>query len=359
MIKIQASVSKGWLHDNGGFTFPRQYYLDPLFRLEQDRKINEFVAAKFPGLPVYSMEDNLVQAEHVNDRQVVVGAIQPNMILAAMLGAEFSPFEDKDADVSGYPLEGIEDAGRLPAIDSLLDFPFIKELDAQVEKVRREHPQLEIIPPFFWDASGRATIHGIITTSLKLIGENIMILMLANPEFVHAVHQWITDAYITVIRHYSSMCGLPVTSVHVGECSGPMLSGELYAEFVVPYLDQLGEKLGPIRIHSCGKSDHLVEAVARIKNLGIIDTGSNTSLKKIRDMVGQEVEINTFPPMDILLKGSPREKVEEWVETILAENNGGDLKIAYHLESDYDPENCMMIHKMLEKKGLCKPERLY
>ena len=51
-----------------------------------------------------------------------------------------------------------------------------------------------------------------------------------------------------------------MTSVHVGECAGTMISSDLYDDFVVPYISQLGDKLGSVRLHSCGISDHLIDA---------------------------------------------------------------------------------------------------
>jgi len=60
MIKVQASVSKGWLHKYGGFIFDSQYYLDPYYRMKQDEACHAFIKSRFPGYPVYNMEDNLV-----------------------------------------------------------------------------------------------------------------------------------------------------------------------------------------------------------------------------------------------------------------------------------------------------------
>lgn len=358
-ISIQASVSKGWLHREGGFIFDAPYYADPIHRKQQDAKINAFVAQRFPQWPIYAMEDNLVQAEHVTDKQILVGAIQPNMILAAMLGASFTPSSDKDADVDGYPLAGMQNIEGLPSAQEMLASPFIKDLDAQINRLKTECPELDIIPPFFWDASGRATIHGILTTSLKLIGEEVMILMMTDPDWVHAVHRWIIDAYETLIRHYADMCGLKITSVHVGECSGTMFSGDMFEEFAVPYLSLLSERLGPLRLHSCGKSDHLISAFASIKGLSIIDTGSNTSIKTIRDTFGNNIEINTFPSTALLMKGSSQEEIIHWVQRVLDDNNGGKLKIAYHLEADYDENNALAIHETLASLVNCTQTRLY
>jgi hypothetical protein len=359
MIKIQASVSKGWLNRFGGFQFPAQYYLDPVFRWEQDKKINRFVREKFPQYSIYNMEDNLVQAEYVKENQVLVGAIQPNMILSALLGAKFFFYEDKDADVTGRPLEFISDIHDLPTLDTILEHPLIKDLEKQIHIIGETHPELRIIPPFFWDESGRATIHGIITTSLKLTGDNIMVLMMINPELAHALHQWIVDAYIILIRHFAALGNLDITSVHVGECSGTMISAELYEDFIVPYISQLGDKLGAIRLHSCGISDHLVLPASSVHNLKILDIGSMTSISRIREVLGVNLEINVFPPFEILREGIPQSSVIDWLIKTLSENRGGPLKIAYHMEADYDIMNGLAIHHELEKRGLIKAGRIY
>jgi len=359
MIKIQASVSKGWLNKHGGFVFHTQYYLDPVFRWEQDKKINRFVREQFPKYAIYNMEDNLVQADYVNENQILVGAIQPNMILAALLGAEFFFSEDKDSDVLGRPLEHISDIQELPSLDSILNNPLIKDLEKQLKVIQKTNPELRIIPPFFWDESGRATIHGVITTSLKLAGDNIMTIMLDDPDLVHAIHQWIVDAYLILVKYFASLGNLTITSVHVGECAGTMISSQLFEDFVAPYINQLGDQLGAIRLHSCGISDHLLKPISHLHNLRIIDTGSGTSILKIREMMGKEFEINVFPPMEVLLEGVPKSATIAWLDKTLSENQGGPLQIAYHLEADYDIQNGLVIHDELKKRGLITPGRLY
>jgi hypothetical protein len=359
MINIEASVSKGWLHKNGGFNFDNQYYLDPIHRWEQDNKINRYVREQFPKYAIYNMEANLIQAKHVNDNHVLVGAIQPNMILATILGAQFSFFEDKDADVMGRPLEFISKISELPPLDSILVHSLVKDLERQMELIKKTHPELRVIPPFFWDESGRATIHGIITTSLKLTGDNIMTILMSDPDLAHAIHQWIVDAYIILIRHFALLGNLPVTSVHVGECAGTMISSDLYEDFIVPYISQLGEKVGSVRLHSCGISDHLIKTMSHIRNLKIIDTGSGTSIALIREMMGKKFLIHIAPPMELLMGGVPKSEIIGWLDKTLSENNGGPLQIAYHMEPDYEVQNCVALHDQLESRGLIINKRLY
>lgn len=359
MIKVQASVSKGWLHTHGGFVFNEKYYLDPFYRMRLDEACHNFIKKKFPDYPLYNMEDNLVQAEYVVPGMMLVGAIQPNMIIAAALGSEFVYSPDKDSDVKGFPLKNISDIAQLPPVEEVLNLSFLKELKNQYINAREHYPDCKIIPPFFWDISGRATIHGIVTTSMKFIGQEIFTKMMTEPELVKGIHHWITDVYSAVIKHFSKLGQLPVTSVHVGECSGTMLDEYTYREFVTPYISQLGREFGAIRLHSCGNADHIMEPICEIENLKIIDTGSNTSLAMIRERMGKEFEINVFPPVEVLVEGSNLENIRQWLTQTLKDNNGGNLKIEYHLESDYNWKNCNYIHQELDRLGLVKKERLY
>ena len=317
--------------------------------------MNGFVSREFPDYPLYNMEANLMQAGHTNENQVLVGGIQPNLILAVALGSEFVVYPDKDSDISGNPLKNIVSGKDLPGMEQILDHPFIQELNAQILQLKSTHPELEIIPPFFWDSSGRATIHGIITTSIKLIGDNAMIMMIMDPDLMHLIHQWITDVYILLINHFTKLADMPVTSVHVGECSGTMISNEQYAEFITPYVSQLGKAFGNIRLHSCGSTDHILDAISQIENLAVIDTGSNTSVAKIREMKGPGFEINLEPPVQLMLKDSPKSEILGWLDQVLDENKGGPIKFAFHLESGYAIENCLAIYDELKERNLiCK-----
>ena len=359
MIRVQASVSKGWLHKYGGFVFDSQYYLDPYHRMKQDEACHKFIKSRFPDYPIYNMEDNLVQAEYVVPDMMLVGAIQPNMIIAAALGAEFVFAEDKDSDVKGFPLGDITSASELPGVNQIMQLPFLKNLEEQYLTALSKYPRCRIIPPFFWDTSGRATIHGIITTSMKFIGQDIFTMMMIEPDLVKGIHGWITDVYVHVINFFSDLGNIPVTSVHVGECSGTIIDEAGYLEFVTPFISRIGREFGAIRLHSCGNADHVMNAICQVENLRIIDTGSNTSLAKIRELMGNDFEINVFPPSEILSEGSDIGEIKEWLYRTLKENDNGNLKIAYHIEPDYNLLNCLFINDELDRLGILKKGRIY
>lgn len=348
-IPILTSISKGWLHQEGGFTFEKRYYLDPLFRRDQDIRIDQFLESRFPGYLIKNLESNLVQPAHYDPNQIMVGGIQPNLILGMCLGAKMAWYSGQDIDfVSANPLGNIQSLAELPSPQKIISHPLIQQFETQISELRASHPDAFITPPFFWDTSGRATIHGIITTSLKLYGENVFIKIFDDPDFVLGLHQWITDVYISLIQHFAELGQIPVTSVHVGECAGTMLRGAQYEEFILPFINQIADALGPIRLHSCGRTDHLLSVMQKISRLQVLDTGSNTSVAKIREHFGNDFQIDIAPPVEALLENAPRDEIITWLNQTLDENQNRPLLIGFHIEPGYAMENCLAIHDVLQ-----------
>ena len=350
MITIQSSVSKGWLYKNGGFKFTEQYYLDPIFRRKQEDSINALVSKEFPDINMRYMEDDLMQPPYMNDNQVFVGGLQPNMLLAAGLGAKFRFPPNLDPDVEGQPLEGLKNKNDLPDFNTLISHPFLTKIIDQIDHVKTNYPDYEIIPPFFWDASGRATIHGIYTTSYKLIGEEALTMPFLNPDLLHDIHAWITDTYIDLARYFAQYAQFKIKSVHVGECSGTMLEPDLYEAFIIPYISKISTELSPVRLHSCGYSDHLLEKMKGIENLYAISTGSETSVKSIRMLFGKDIQVNYLLPLQLFQANTGEEEIVEWIDRLIEENDNGNLSISFHAEPEYDIKKCRFIHSLIEQR---------
>lgn len=352
-VRVATSVSKGWLYQEGGFAFSQRYYMEPLYRREQDLKIDGFLRERFPDHAFYNLESNLAQLEYWQPDYAYVGGIQPNLILGAGLGAGMAWYETQDIDLADLtPLAQIASLDELPSPADLLGHPMLQGFDAQIDELRRTRPDLTVIPPFFWDTSGRATIHGFVTTSMKLYSEQIFIKMYDEPEFVLRFHDWIADVYIALVRHYSKLGDLPVTSVHIGECSGTMINAEQYDEFIVPYINKVADALGPIRLHSCGRSDHLLGSMSHVPKLQTLDTGSRTSVAAVRQQLGSALRIDVAPPLDALSEGASPESMATWLDDVLAENGDTPMLIGYHLEPGYSLANCLLVHDELARRGL-------
>ncbi|MHC4241427.1 MAG: hypothetical protein ACYSU4_03420, partial [Planctomycetota bacterium] len=98
---------------------------------------------------------------------------------------------------------------------------------------------------------------------------------------------------------------------------------------------QISEKLGPVRLHSCGPSTNHLQAFSKIKNLKSIDLGGDTSMKKTRQVFGKEMLIS-ISPLPNNMSDETTEPILRWAKNIYEENDGGNLEFIYHLEDSYN-----------------------
>ncbi len=357
MISISGTLSKAWMHRALGVAFDRDYYFDPDKRHAVDCRCNEYAAETFPGTGLFYSESNLGRLAYWDRSQVLVGGIQPNMILGMLLGAEFVPAVDRDADITPACLAGRAPAD-LPAPETLADHDLIKLFDEQITRLRNEaQGRLRPIPPFFWDASGRAAIHGVLTTAQKLYGETIFLDMMTEPEKCTEIMDWIADACIVLCRHFAEIADVPLVDIHVGECSSCMVGPALIEQFVVPATSRIGRALGPIRLHSCGPSTHLLAVFAKIDSLHSLDLGGETSIARAREIFGPEMPLSITPlPGD--MSADAAQPILDWARRILDENAGGPLEFVYHLEPTYNIDTIRALTDFLKhREGFENPSR--
>ena len=345
MIPFIGTLSKGWLAKYNNIVFDRDYYFDPEKRHEIDRMCSEIAAkGELADLDIIYSESNLGQADYISEDQVLVGGIQPNMILGMLIGADFHPNDVMDADISPTPLKG-KDLNNLPTPASLLQHEVIQLFDEQMRQLQGS--ALTPIPPFFWDASGRATIHGALTTAQKFLGEDIFIDLMLQPEKIVKVMDWITDCYILLVRHFSEIADLAITSVHVGECSASLVNDSLFHQFVAPQAQRIAESLGPLRFHTCGPSTHLLPSINTIAGLASLDLGGGTSMAKVRKIFGKDFPVDIAPLAPDFSAPTP-EPILAWAQQVVADNAGGTLKIVYHLEPNYNLDVVHALHDYLQ-----------
>ncbi len=335
MITISGTLSKAWMAKELAVAFDRDYYFEPNRRYAVDFLCNEYASEHFRGMRLFYSESNLGQFDYWDKDQIQIGGIQPNMILGMLLGADFIPQDDKDADISPGCLTK-KDPCDLPRPENLLDHSLINLFDEQIRRVQSDSKkQLRPIPPFFWDTSGRAAIHGVMTSAQKFLGETIFIDMMTEPQRCLEIMHWIGDTYIVLCRHFSEIADLPITEVHIGECSSCMVSPEMIGQFVVPVTSKISQELGPVRLHSCGPSTNHLEAFSRITNLHSLDLGGDTSISKVREIFGREMLISISPlPND--MSSESTDQILQWAKQIFEENDGGSLEYIYHLEPGYN-----------------------
>ncbi len=341
MFQSLVSVSKGLVARALSPLFDTPYYLCPAHRRQIDTRCHEYAKRELSDLGAIFTESNLGRREFINEQQVLVGGIQPNLIQGMLLGAELIPDPAGDADISPvcWADRSLDD---LPSPEEQLEHELVKLFDRQIEEIQLQG-ELTPIPPFFWDASGRAAVHGALTTAQKLFGESIFMDMVLEPDRVRRMVEWVTESNIALVRHFAVLCGIEITGVHVGECSSCMIGPDQWEEFVVPTLNRMGETLAPVRLHSCGQSDHILEAARSVPQLGSLDLGGETSLARAREWFGKDFPVSIAPLAEDLAADSP-DALLAWLDRVLDENGGGNLTLTCHIEAEYDLDVLRAFH---------------
>ncbi len=347
MISIAGTASKGWLAKTLGVGFDYDYYFDAEKRYQIDCLCQDQVAKTLPDLNIFYSESNLGRRKYFSEKQVLVGGIQPNMLLGMLVGAEFVANDSFDADISPYCLVG-RDPADLPDPQSLLEHEIVKLFDRQIISLKQQTSvPLRPIPPFFWDTSGRAAIHGPVTTAQKFFGEDFFVDMLTDPEKCHDTLNWIIDSFMVLVRHFSEIGELPITGVHIGECSACMINSEMFEQFVVPAVSRIGRDVAALRFHSCGASTHLVEQTKALPSLITLDVGGETSIAKVRECFGKDFPVS-IAPMATSFSAKTSEPMLAWAERVITENDGGDLLIVFHLEPNYKLDIVMDLNDYIQ-----------
>ncbi len=351
-ISVSGSVSVGVMNRDGGFVFDDHYYFDPEHRWQQDLLIAKWCKEKYAPYPIYNAEAHLVQLQYRARPYRQVGGLQPQLILGSALGAELQTPGNMDPDIAITPLKGIKIISELKDICWEEREPistFLKQIKRYKKQYRDQN--VDIFPPFFWDRSGRATIHGPLTTAHKLIGEDFFTLPFSDPDLARDIVLEIAHVYKHLIALFSEKAELPVSGIHIGECSGSLFSAELWEQLAIPAMNILADTFGSVRIHSCGKSDHLLGQMKNVHHVTIVNIGSNTNITQCRQLFGADIKIDVTPDLHLLNNGNPGD-ITAWVKKSLNENKSGPLEFQFHLDSGIPYENIVAIFKALQAEGI-------
>ena len=149
--------------------------------------------------------------------------------------------------------------------------------------------------------------------------DNLLIDMLVNPDFVHRLMRFVTDARKHWVSERAKFLGRKIDkgNLYNDEVNCPTLSPEQYKEFVLPYEIELCNFHGGIVYwHSCGDIANLAEGISRIPYLEMLHIGPWTDMKEVRRVFGERVayEKCLMPTEDVQM--ATEEEMEKKLEEI-------------------------------------------
>jgi len=145
--------------------------------------------------------------------------------------------------------------------------------------------------------------------------ENIIMDMLEDPKFVHRLMQFITDSEKEWAKERAKFLHSPIEKNFLfnDEVGLPLITPEMYEEFVLPYEIELSNFYGGILYwHSCGDTSNFVNLIREIPGLKMFHVGPRTDISKAAVAFGPDVslDVDLDPFRDVLEADEGKNELE-------------------------------------------------
>ncbi|MCC7191177.1 MAG: hypothetical protein IT444_00220 [Phycisphaeraceae bacterium] len=180
---------------------------------------------------------------------------------------------------------------------------FWKEMDAICKGMTFEGRPVRLAPwaPVWTD--------GPVTLACNLRGSDFLTDLVEDPEYADRLLGFVTDAAIIRRKTFYAYWGDRVSVSNIlADDSCAMIGPQMYIDRVLPhhrrYFDSVSADV-PRLIHLCGKASHLFPIIHEQLGVSSFDTGFPIDHGRIRQELGEDVEISGGPEVDLLLRGTP------------------------------------------------------
>jgi uroporphyrinogen-III decarboxylase len=158
---------------------------------------------------------------------------------------------------------------------------------------------------------------GPMTVACNLFSaEFVCETMAGEPERLHPLLDFITEATIRRMTAWRKLAGIPVPQDGFGfaDDSIALISTAMYREHLLPYHRRLCDALGtsaPRSIHLCGDATRHFRTLRDELNIRSFDTGFPVDFGALRRELGSEVRLQGGPHVHLLMQATPTEVCEE------------------------------------------------
>jgi uroporphyrinogen-III decarboxylase len=311
LIRCGMSFSSDWFFHNIGTKYDKKTMDDPILRLEMEQKQGEFIRKKYP-----EFHNNI--SEYKKSPNLGIGVAT----VPKCWGCEVK-YQDHMNPFALSLLKDGEDPMTLkePNLNDTMQWLF-EEIDIYVEAG--------------WNKTqiGLPDLQGPLNVSMKLVGDNKMLSLIARrkkEKEVNHILEVASNTYIDVYKALRKATGKPERSnFSVSGCTYYYISPAQWKKYILPIVKKC-EALGDrIRLHHCGQADSdRIQAYAEYQ-WSTVEFGFGSDLKLARELMGSK----KYGPIDISCRVSPyrmlnqtAEQIKKDIEWIIDNATGGPMSI--------------------------------
>jgi hypothetical protein len=287
--KVHLSFSPDWFCRRMDLDYGERWHRDPPYRRESFVGMARALNAEFPDLRLGGDPDSIRGG---------LSQVNTCALTAALFGQEILFARDQWPENRKRLLD--DDAADSLEPPRVTDHPVFEDLMRQIDLIAGQ-----------WGAvDGELNYQGVLNTAFRLRGEQIFLDMAAEPQRAHRVLGVVCRTMIDLadaLYARQAQTGVQKDYFVTSNCVVNMISGAHYRQFIMPYDRQLAEHFRSFGIHNCGWSvDAYAEAYAELGDLGYLDFGLDSDLRRLRELFPRTILAVILNPNEVLGR-SPQE----------------------------------------------------
>lgn len=286
-LRIEIGFTPAWYRQHLDIDFGQRWHTDVVYRRDTVIAMRAELRRRFPGSAIGGID----RPDRPLDLLTGVFGGAP---VAAIFGLPVVYAADNWPNVEHRYLSPEEMAAL--EMPDLARNPFLNQLLAQVDRIIALEGRCE----------GFINWQGVLNTAQRLRGPDIFLDLYETPGACHRFFKIITDVMLEAtrrLREKQHAGGADYRFATVSNCSVNMISPEQYAEFLLPCDRRIAAALDIIGIHNCAwTADPYLDHYASIPNLGYIDMGLDSDLRRARALMPTTRRAIMYTPMDLANK---------------------------------------------------------
>jgi hypothetical protein len=327
-MRVSLGFEPAWFHRRCGVDFSEKWHADPYYRYDSLRLMKAELVRSFPTVTDWDLANP-------QDLATLSGIYGINIItslygLPVIYAADRWPVLSHARKLSLAQIETLSAA-------KLLQSPFVEKLLRQMDIIQSEWGKIH----------GYLNWQGVLNNAFHLRGQEIFIDFYDRPEFVHQLFATLCEVMIRLTRLVQAkqrQSGFTIDQLSVSNCVVNMISPDAYREFVYPYDRKIALSFERFGVHTCNWDiTPYIKVVRELPNLGYLDMGMMSDLKKVRSMFADVRRAVMYSP--VTLQDAPLNVIEEDMRRVYAELAPCDIVMA-DVQADTPDERVNAILKI-------------
>lgn len=307
-MRLEVGFTPKWYRSKLGLDFGEIWHHDPRYRKSAVLAMRQELENRFPGLSIGTF----------SDKPDLLTGIFGACTVGAIYGLPVIYREDNWPICAHQPL-GDPELHFLEPPD-LDKNQFFQDLTNQLNWIEKDQGEI----------TGFINWQGLLNNAQRLRGEQIFTDMYMNPGTVLHLMECICTTMIDAIRRLherQKKTNVNYRFFTVSNCLVNMISPDQYKEFIMPFDLRISREFETIGIHNCAwNADPYMEFYSKFSNLGYIDMGMNSNLKKAKEYFPHARRAIMYTPMDFHNK--PLEHIRQDMELIASTYAPCDIVLA-------------------------------